>query len=69
MLRYKAALALLPHTVALLFAQLNLSCVVQKLWAKDKFLKAGGDGKTLRRKTEGFRQLFSTLHAIEAAKR
>ncbi|GAB4813805.1 hypothetical protein N2152v2_000851 [Parachlorella kessleri] len=42
---------------------------MQKLWAKDKFLKAGGDGKIPKRKTEGFRQLFSHLHAIEAAKR
>lgn len=42
---------------------------MQKLWSKDKFLKHGGADKVPRRKSDGFREMFATLHAIEAAKR
>lgn len=41
----------------------------QKRWEKDKFLQHGGDSKLPRRKTDGFREMFATLHAIEAARR
>ena len=42
---------------------------MQEVWKKDKFLRAGGDSRIQRRKAEGFREMFGTLHALEAARR
>lgn len=42
---------------------------MQRLWAKDKFLQHGGGGRVPTRKRDGFREMFSALHALEAARR
>lgn len=42
---------------------------LQRLWSRDRFLRAGGDGRAQRRQKEGFKQVFSALHAAEEAAR
>ena len=39
------------------------------MWARDPFLRSGGDGRVSRRKAAGFRDAFAALHACDRGAR